>query len=163
MTLEVFFLCSNFFLYQILVRFWRSLIQAGRNCTNKKKAGRFCVFGWPGADSGDCIDALQLHPFLVTQIVWVRDVNLSNGEGPWNGCAVGSLFSHTHALNMSLIVRFFLDSSLNPIVSCFPRSFHCLRCHLGTWWGWVVSWRRWPWNIAAARTWRSSLRICSVV
>lgn len=31
---------------------------------------RFCVFGWPGADPGDCIDALQLHPLLVTQIVF---------------------------------------------------------------------------------------------
>ena len=62
-----------------------------------------------------------------------------------------------------LLLFAFEDSSLNPILSCFPRSFHCLWCHLGTWWGWAVSWRRWPWNIAPARTWRSSLRICSVV
>ena len=46
----------------------KSLIRGRYSFTHKKPWADFLCLGQPGADSGDCIDALQLHPLLVTQI-----------------------------------------------------------------------------------------------
>ena len=126
--------------------------------TNKKNPVDFACLGGQAPILG-----IALMLFNCTLSSLLRDVNCKRrGTLEWLD-AVQPFQSYSCSEHVSYC-RFFWTPRWIPSFLAFPRLFHCrIWCHLGTWWGWAVSWRRWPWNIAPARTWRSSLRICSVV
>lgn len=112
-SLEVFFLCSNFFLLPNFVEILKISDPSRYNFTYKKSKRRQISLRCQAPILG-----IALMLFNCTLSSLLRDVLSVNGEGPWNGCAVQPFQSYSCSEHVSYC-SLFLDSSLNPIFSCF--------------------------------------------